>query len=441
VLTGVAALAERHSLAVGERIQTSVSFLPLLFAAVAFGPLTAFVVAGLAAATDIRRPYLRCAVYTPARALTGAAAGLAAAPLYSSDGRFGALLAAALAAATANVAVDALLNSLTLAVRRSGNALTFARTMFPFYAVALPLYVPLVALFVYTYQEYALWVSMIGLLPALALQRLIRLYQRQREALDGLAASNARLEEANLSFAAALVATLDARDPHTAGHSAAVAIYARDIAAYMGLSPDEQQRAAVSGLVHDIGKIGLAPGLLEKPGALTVDERHHMESHSVIGERILANVEDYAPIAAVVRHHHERIDGTGYPDGIAGDDIPLLSRIVAVADAYNAMTSDRPYRHGMSPRVARLRLAQAANTQLDPVAVAAFDAILGKATEAYKNGNRADFRLQGQPPSVDAREPHWPKPPRPVVLVSAGDPREELPRLHSQAFLSASGGR
>jgi len=364
-------------------------------------------------------------------------------PLYSPDGRFGALLAACLAAAVANVAADAILNSLTLVIRRSGNALTFARTIFPFYALALPLYVPLLALFVYTYQEYALWVSMTGLLPALALQRLIRLYQRQRQALDGLAASNARLEEANLSFAAALVATLDARDPHTAGHSAAVAIYARDIAAHMGLSPDEQQRANVSGLVHDIGKVGLAPGLLEKTGALTPEERRQMQSHSVIGERILANVDDYAPIAIVVRHHHERIDGTGYPDGIAGEEIPLLSRIIAVADAYDAMTSDRPYRRGMPPRLARLRLAQAANTQLDPAAVAAFNTILGDASEAYKNGSRADFRFQEQAPSVDATEPLRPKPGQrrgPLVLVAAADPREARPRLHPQASVPANGG-
>ena len=90
-----------------------------------------------------------------------------------------------------------------------------------------------------------------------------------------------------------------------------------------------------------------------------------MEQHSEIGERILANVEDYAEIARIVRHHHERMDGNGYPDGIAGQDIPLLSRIIAVADAYNAMTSDRPYRDAMPSRVARMRLAQAVETQFD----------------------------------------------------------------------------
>ena len=111
-----------------------------------------------------------------------------------------------------------------------------------------------------------------------------------------------------------------------------------------------------------------------------------MEEHWVIGERILANVDDYAEIAKIVRHHHERVDGQGYPDGLVGDDVPLISRIIAVADAYNAMTSDRPYRDAMPSQVARLRLAQAVESQFDTAVVAAFEAILTSATETYMSG-------------------------------------------------------
>ena len=152
--------------------------------------------------------------------------------------------------------------------------------------------------------------------------------------------------------------------------------------------------AHLCGLVHDIGKIGLPPGLLEKPGALTLDERRQMEHHSEIGERILANVEDYDEIARIVRHHHERMDGNGYPDRIAGSDIPLLSRIISVADAYNAMTSDRPYRDAMPSRVARLRLAQAVESQFDTNVVAAFEAILAGATEEYRAGLNLTFETE-----------------------------------------------
>jgi HD-GYP domain-containing protein (c-di-GMP phosphodiesterase class II) len=105
-----------------------------------------------------------------------------------------------------------------------------------------------------------------------------------------------------------------------------------------------------------------------------------MEDHAAIGERILANVDDYAEIARIVRHHHERVDGLGYPDRLRSEEIPLLSRIIAVADAYDAMTSDRPYREAMPSRVARHRLAQAVESQFDTNVVAAFEAILAGET-------------------------------------------------------------
>jgi putative nucleotidyltransferase with HDIG domain len=232
-------------------------------------------------------------------------------------------------------------------------------------------------------------------MPAVAAQRLLLLYRQQRQTAEALGSVNARLANANLSFASALVATLDARDRYTAGHSTAVAIYATDIARRMGLPAREQELAHLCGLVHDIGKIGLAPGLLEKPGALSLEERREMERHSVIGEEILRNVDDYAEIAAIVRHHHERVDGTGYPDKLAGNEIPLLARIIAVADAYNAMTSDRPYRDAMPSRVARLRLAQAVESQFDTAVVAAFEAVLAMAPESYRVGQGPAFTLNG----------------------------------------------
>jgi len=240
------------------------------------------------------------------------------------------------------------------------------------------------------------WTLLLFFAPAFVAHRLHGLYREQRETTAKLSVANERLESASLSFATALVAALDARDQYTAGHSAAVAIYARDIAERLGLSYDRQQLAHLCGLVHDIGKVGLPAGLLEKPGALTLDERRRMEEHSIIGERILANVDDYTEIARIVRHHHERMDGNGYPDGLEGAQIPLLSRIIAVADAYNAMTSGRPYRDAMPSRVARFRLAQAAGTQFDTTVIAAFEAILACSSETYLAGVRPDFAIEAQ---------------------------------------------
>jgi len=241
----------------------------------------------------------------------------------------------------------------------------------------------MVAVLAYSYTALSPWSVALFAIPAVAAQRLLLLYRQQRETAQALGTANARLARANLSFATALVATLDARDRYTAGHSATVAIYARDIAKRMGLSEHEQELVHLCGLVHDVGKIGLAAGLLEKPGALTLDERRQMEQHSVIGERILLKVDDYGEIAAIVRHHHERMDGLGYPDGLEGADIPLLSRVISVADAYNAMTSDRPYRDAMPSRVARLRLAQAVESQFDTSVVAAFEAILAGVADSH----------------------------------------------------------
>ena len=392
-LAAVAGVAERQGVRITSSVEVSVSFLPAVFTAVAFGPLAAGVVMGLANLSDFRRPYLRWAVYTPARVITGVAAGFAASSVLNSSGsNFGRVLVASLAAGAANFIVDVLISSATLLIRQSGGSpLSVLRAVGPLNLVSLPLYVPLVALLAYIHEAYSMWVVATFFLPAVALQRLIHLYQQQRDATTDLAAANQRLEAANLSFAAALIATLDARDRYTAGHSAAVAIYSRDIAEGMGLSAAEQDLAHLAGLVHDIGKVGLPPGLLEKEGPLSLEERRVMEQHSVIGERILANVADYAEVASIVRHHHERFDGEGYPDKLATEEIPVLSRIIGVADAYNAMTSDRPYRDAMPSRVARLRLAQSVGSQFDISVVAVFEAILAASTEEYRTGSGARF--------------------------------------------------
>ena len=227
---------------------------------------------------------------------------------------FGVLAAAVLAATVTEAVVDAILASLTVAVRGSGSCRDFLLLVRPVVFSSVPFYTPVVVLLVYSYREVSPWSLLLFFGPAFAAHTLYRLYREQQEATGELTNVNARLERANISFASALVAALDARDRYTAGHSAAVAVYARDIAARLQLSEEQQQLAHLCGLVHDIGKVGLPPGILEKPGALTLEERRIMEEHSVIGERILANVDDYAEIAKIVRHHHERMDGNGYPD-------------------------------------------------------------------------------------------------------------------------------
>ena len=394
-----AALAQRGQIDFSGAHKVSVSLFPILLAAVIFGPLAAMAVSVASMLGEETRPLTRWILYVSSRSLTGAVAGVLAISI--SEETLPSILAASAVAALCTQALDLAFAAVVYTLRGHGSPITVLRELGPLALMALPVYVPGVALLAFGYEAVSPWILPLFLAPALAAQRSFVLYQAERRLANDLALVNTHLERANLSFATALVATLDARDRYTAGHSAAVAIYARDIATRMELSQDQVKLAHLCGLVHDIGKIGLPPGLLEKAGALTLEERRQMEEHSVIGERILAKVDDYAEIATIVRHHHERIDGQGYPDGLSGDDIPLLARIIAVADAYNAMTSDRPYRDAMPSRVARLRLAQAVEGQFDTSVVAAFEAILAGAAEEYRSGAHLDFGLEAQKHSLD----------------------------------------
>jgi putative nucleotidyltransferase with HDIG domain len=397
-LAAVAALAERGRVRLSSTLEQSISLVPTLFVAVLFGPLASAFVGAASFAGDFRRPYLKWLTYTSSRTITGGLTGLIATRAADiSDGSLKSYAVATVAAAAVAETLDLLFALLTVLIRRR-DALEALKTLAPVVVAAVPLYAPVVALLAYAYDQVSSWSLVLFFGPALAAQRLYGMYQGQRSLARDLTTANIRLERANLSFATALVATLDARDRYTAGHSAAVAIYARDIAQRLDLDDDTQDLAHLCGLVHDIGKVGLSAGLLEKPGPLTLDERRQMEKHSEIGETILAKVDNYMEIATIVRHHHERWDGHGYPDGLVGERIPLISRIIAVADAYNAMTSDRPYRDAMPSRVARMRLAQGVESQFDTTVVAAFEAILARATEGYRVGTGEGFTLEEQDP-------------------------------------------
>jgi putative nucleotidyltransferase with HDIG domain len=400
-----ALVADRQSVRLTPSVEISVSFLPIVLAAVIYGPAAAVVVSIASLLLDFRPPYARWLLWTSSRSLAAGAAGVAASALEGTKTEsFGRIVAVVAVATVVDQLVDFALGSVTVRLRgRSFREMARVASTIWF---AIPLYTPLTAVLVYVYRHVSPWSVVLFLAPAFAAQKLFLLYQEQRATSEKLSMAVARQEKAHLSFASALVATLDARDRYTAGHSAAVAIYARDVANRIGLSETDQNVAHLCGLVHDIGKVGLPAGLLEKPGPLTLEERRQMEEHPVIGERILANVEDYEEIAKVVRHHHERVDGEGYPDRLVADEIPIIARIIAVADAYDAMTSDRPYRDAMPSRVARLRIAQSVGSQFDTAVVAAFEAILAQATESYRNGWGPDFSFGAQA----AADLHMPQP-------------------------------
>ena len=169
---------------------------------------------------------------------------------------------------------------------------------------------------------------------------------------------------------------VDQRDPYTAGHSQRVAEYSAAVARQMQLSAKLVERVRWSALLHDLGKIAIPDAVLLKPGAFDEQEREVINHHPSIARDILQNVEAMAEFVPCVLHHHERWDGTGYPDGLRGDAIPLLSRIIAVADTFDAMTTDRPYRNALSLDEARRRLLGGAGSQWDERCVGAIVALI-----------------------------------------------------------------
>ena len=181
---------------------------------------------------------------------------------------------------------------------------------------------------------------------------------------------------------AALIDVIELRDPYTSGHSRRVAATAHALAFRLGLSPEEADAIEVAGRVHDLGKAALDPALLTKSGQLTEAEWEQMRQHPVIGADVVARFAAYADGHRLVRHHHEAWDGSGYPDGLAGEDIPLGARILAVADAFDAMTSDRAYRSAKSAATALRILEEGAGRQWDPRVVAAMVDYLGEAAAA-----------------------------------------------------------
>ncbi len=169
-----------------------------------------------------------------------------------------------------------------------------------------------------------------------------------------------------------LVRTLEARDPWTSGHSFRVRGYAVGLGERLGLDSKNLKRLSLAAKLHDIGKIGLAEGILNKADSLTAEEYAHVREHPVIGERILAPIIRSRAVLAGIRHHHERFDGGGYPDRLAGESIPLLARIITVADCFDALTSSRAYRAPLSPPAALEIMRSEGGKHFDPRMVPVF---------------------------------------------------------------------
>ena len=180
------------------------------------------------------------------------------------------------------------------------------------------------------------------------------------------------LKETFYEIVFALADTIEKRDPYTGGHTKRVMDYSLAIGKEMGLNKDEIERLKLAAILHDIGKIGIRDAVLLKDGKLTDEEFAIIKNHTIFGAEILQHVKKLEVILPGVKYHHEKFDGSGYPEKLKGEEIPLIARIIAVADTFDAMTTDRPYRKGLSSEVALSELKNKAGTQFDPIAVDCF---------------------------------------------------------------------
>jgi putative nucleotidyltransferase with HDIG domain len=276
----------------------------------------------------------------------------------------------------------------------------------------------------YAYIELGLAALALFGAVLLIFQRLIGALLLSQERGDELELRARQLAGFQVALLSALLRTLDVRDRMTARHSAAVARYAREIAAAAGLSEDDQELVHTAGLLHDIGKFVLPDAILKTTRReLSEAEWEQIRKHPYEGAQIVSQIDGYAPIGEIILAHHERLDGLGYPRGLKGDEVPELSRVIAVADAYDVMTARDSYRDPISSYEAIVELRRVSGTQLDPRFVEVFVDVLAGKDLHYRHGEDADFEAElaldrrireyvsraGTPPATSASPPRQPE--------------------------------
>jgi putative nucleotidyltransferase with HDIG domain len=292
-------------------------------------------------------------------------------------------IAALALTAAATMAFNLVFSSSMFAVLDGQPVLRTIRGAVPLIPAVL-LNVAFVAVIAGIYAELGLLALVFVLLNVVAFTYMARLVIVARERTR---------EYANLSWGvlSGLIRTLDERDSRAARHCAAVAAFSRDMAKLVKMSKRDQELAHTAGLLHDIGKFVLSDRVMERGGQLAEPDWRGVRRHPDIGAELLRDIGVYGPVAEIVRSHHERIDGRGYPRGLRGDEIPPVARIVAVAEVYDTLTAPDTYRTPMTSFEALNELRRVAGTQLDPVYVEALAELLtGRGTE-YRHADEADF--------------------------------------------------
>jgi len=241
------------------------------------------------------------------------------------------------------------------------------------------------------YATAGITVVVLLFIPLFASQYMLKLLVRERAHVEKQKELTDKYLEMNLGLAVAMVVLLDSKDEYTADHSAAVAMYCRDMALAAGMGENEAEEIHLAGLLHDLGKVGTPDAILRKDSTLDDNEWGYIRQHPEKGAEILSHLAAYQNVADIVRYHHERLDGSGYPLGLTAESIPDASKMLAVADTYHAMTSDRPYRRALSSFEALKELRTMAGAQLDAHWVEILAGILRDKDLAYRDGSATDF--------------------------------------------------
>jgi hypothetical protein len=409
LLLAVGFLADAYRISPHSGAETSAGFLALFLSAAIVGPLGAIVVAVICQALSLRgSSWLRALCFSSSAAITAGTSGLFYWLLVAHSGGSPVVVAAyGLATGVLFHLVNYLVFMPVMWLRRDMRPkelwLTGFQPFLIFHFFFLVMALGLVALYrAYVPASgtgptlYSTLLVLLCLLPVVGLIYAFRAFAAQRD----LAIHNSRLAVRNerlaLEAVASHVIALDLKDDYTAQHSAAVAQWATDIAKAMRVADQQVYLIHLAGLLHDVGKIGVPDELLKSPNHLDAEDWALIETHCFHGHKILARVEQFQDLADVVLHHHERYDGNGYPHGLAGRDIPLESRIIAVADAYSAMISQRPYGPPLPTIIAEAELEFRKGSQFDPEVVDYFLELLHSQGEAYRLGMKADFRMEVQ---------------------------------------------
>ncbi|MGH2925283.1 MAG: HD-GYP domain-containing protein, partial [Solirubrobacterales bacterium] len=246
----------------------------------------------------------------------------------------------------------------------------------------------------YLYIEIGLATVALFAIVLVTFQYLIGALLISQQRADELELKAKQLAGFQVALLGALLRTLDLRDRMTARHSAAVARYSREIASAAGLSEAEQELVHTAGLLHDIGKFVLPDRILKGDVELTESDWEEIKKHPYEGARIVSQIDGYQPVGEIVIAHHERIDGLGYPRGIQGDEIPVLARIIAVADTYDVLTARDSYREPVSSFEAITELRRVSGTQLDGQFVEILSKVLADKGFSYRHGEDADFEAE-----------------------------------------------